>query len=354
MATTAAKRDSDATRQVLEAWLDSRLSVSGVTVSDLSVPKAGFSNETIFGRAQWSDSHGTAHDRGFVLRIEPSTHQLFVEPDAIRQARVMEHLAGHVPAPTIWLTEPDATVLGAPFFLMDRVDGRIPSDVPSWHRKGWATELSAAQRAELYNNALDTLAALHQVDWRKEMGFLEPAGEGTALDKYLAHVERWYRWCEPVRRFGTDVIDAALSYLSDNRPDTGAAALVWGDARPGNIIFANDLSVAAMLDWEGATVGPPEIDVGWWIMFEEFLSEAQGAVRLEGIASQEGIIARYQERSGHSLESITYYQILAGLVFALINSRLADLLIRQGTDPDFAAEFVTRVTGMTGRWLAEV
>jgi aminoglycoside phosphotransferase (APT) family kinase protein len=332
-----------------------RLGEGAITVSDLSLPKAGYSNETIFARARWVDQLGATHDQAFVLRVQPSGHQLFVEPDAMRQARVMECLAGYVPVPTIWLTEPDATVLGAPFFLMHRVPGRIPSDVPSWHEFGWTTELSPDERARLYDSGLAALADLHRVDWHDRLAFLEPAGEGTALDRYIANLERWYRWCEPVRRFSTDVIDAALDHVVRNRPATDAALISWGDARLGNMIFSQDLSVAAMLDWEGAAVGPPEIDVGWWLLFEEYLCEAQGLPRLHGVPDREATILRYEELSGRSVTAITYYEILAGLVFSLINSRLADLMISSGRlEPAVAAEFVTRVTDLTARWLTEV
>jgi aminoglycoside phosphotransferase (APT) family kinase protein len=338
----------------LESWLAARLGVAAVTVSDISLPKAGFSNETIFGTALWEDEHDERQERGFVLRIQPSGHQLFVEPDAMRQARVMEQLAGHLPVPAVWLTEPDPRVLGAPFFLMDRVGGRIPSDIPSWHEAGWTTELTPEQRGRLYDSGLAALAALHGADWRGGLAFLDPPGEGTALDRYIAHLQRWYQWCEPVRRFGADVIEAAFDHVVRHRPATDAAVISWGDARPGNIIFGDDLSVVALLDWEGATIGPPEIDVGWWLMFEEFLCEAQGLTRLEGVPDRDATIARYQELSGRPVEEIRYYEILAGLVLALINSRLADLMIAGGRlEPAVAGEFVTRVTDMTARWLGD-
>jgi aminoglycoside phosphotransferase (APT) family kinase protein len=139
-----------------------------------------------------------------------------------------------------------------------------------------------------------------------------------------------------------------------HRPATDAAVISWGDARPGNIIFGDDLSVVALLDWEGATIGPPEIDVGWWLMFEEFLCEAQGLTRLDGVPDRDATIARYQELSGRPVEEIRYYEILAGLVLALINSRLADLMIAGGRlEPAVAGEFVTRVTDMTARWLGD-
>jgi aminoglycoside phosphotransferase (APT) family kinase protein len=137
-----------------------------------------------------------------------------------------------------------------------------------------------------------------------------------------------------------------------NRPAVEYTGVVWGDARVGNIIFDDDLAVAAMVDWEGASVGPPEIDVGWWLMFETYLCEAQGLARPAGIPGRDATVARYEELAGRSLVDIGYFEILAGLVFSLINSRIAQLLVAEGRVPEgIAAEYVTRVTTLTRRWL---
>jgi aminoglycoside phosphotransferase (APT) family kinase protein len=347
------KRDLDQLRASLERWLRAQLTTDSVNVGDLRMPKAGYSNETVLGRAGWTQADGTGCTRQFVLRVQPTDHQVFVEPDAIRQAQVMQHLAGLVPVPGVWLTEPDSSVLGAPFYLMDLVEGRVPSDLPSWHKRGWTAELSPRERGQLYDNALASLATLHGIDWSATLAFLEPPGAGTPLDRYLAHVAHWHEWCKPVLRFDTDVIDVALERVLSTRPSMDRTGVVWGDARVGNVVFADDMSVAAMLDWEGATVGPPEIDVGWWLMFEEFLCEAQGLPRLEGVRDREATIERYEELVRRPLVNIRYFEILAGLVFALINSRIADLLIKSGqVAPSVASEYVTRVTSMTAQWLA--
>jgi len=354
MASTS-RRDLVETAAVLERWLGGRLGTSTVTVSDLVVPKAGFSNETILGQASWSDGGGD-HVRRFVVRIEPTSHQLFVEPDALRQAQVMSSLDGLVPVPVIWLTESDPDVLGAPFFLMDRVHGRVPSDVPSWHKRGWTTDLDDEQRRQLHDNALRSLATLHAVDTaRSTFAFLETAGHGTALARYVEHIAEWHEWCRPVVRIGADIIDAAMRFVLDHVPDNAGRSIVWGDARVGNIIFAGDLSVAALVDWEGATLGPPEVDVAWWVMFDEFLCEANGLTRLGGVPDRQGTLERYVEIGGVELRDVGYYEVLAGLQFSLINSRLADLLVTSGSAPaTFVDDFVRRTTTLTQRALDRV
>jgi aminoglycoside phosphotransferase (APT) family kinase protein len=346
-------RDPVETTRTLEGWLSTKLDGAKVAVSDLKIPKAGFSNETILGRADWTAADGVADGMEFVLRIEPTSHQLFADPDALRQAQVMMSLAPYVPVPRIWLTGSDPGVFGAPFFVMQRVHGRITSDVPSWHKRGWVTELDVGSRTLLHDNALTQLTRLHAIDTTEGFGFLGERSGNTMLSQYVERIREWYEWCEPVRIHDPEVIDEAMQFITTEMPGDDRASIVWGDARPGNVVIGDDLSVSAMLDWEGATLGPPEIDVAWWVMFDEFLCEANGLQRLEGIPDRLGTFDRYEQISGHQLQSIKYYEVLAGLVLSLINSRLSDLLVTTGkASPELASEFVKRVTGMTARTLA--
>jgi aminoglycoside phosphotransferase (APT) family kinase protein len=348
-------RDPVQTAAALERWLANRLDARDVAVTDLSVPKAGFSNETIIGHASWRPTTGEDPQTiEFVLRIEPTSHQLFVEPDALRQAAVMSSVAGHVPVPEIWLTESDRDVLGAPFFMMRRVHGRIPGDVPCWHQRGWTTELEPGDRTRLHDAALTELVRLHGVDaTADDFAFLETEGTGTALQRYVGHLATWAEWCQPVIRYDAETIDEALAFVSSETPTDDRRGIMWGDARVGNMIFGADLAPVALLDWEGATFGPPELDVAWWVMFDEFLCETQGLTRLAGIPGRRGTFERYEQLAGAPLRDVVYYEVLAGLQLALINSRLADLLISNGVVPEaVGAGFVTRVTGMIRRDLA--
>ena len=88
-----------------------------------------------------------------------------------------------------------------------------------------------------------------------------------------------------------------------------------------------DFSCAAVLDWEMATLGDPCEDVGWWLFLDRHHSEGLGMARLEGFPSHEATIARYQELTGFELDHLGYYQVFAGLRFAVIMARLAGMLI---------------------------
>jgi aminoglycoside phosphotransferase (APT) family kinase protein len=349
-----------AARDSLANWLSLRLAGEGcrdIRIHDLSAPDAGYSGKTIFVTASWTRADGAECLGEFVFRVQTADQQLFVAPDALRQAQVMSGLAGQpgVPVPKIRFTEADPQVLGAPFYVMDRVRGRVPGDVPSWHRKGWTVDLAPAQRTRLHDNGLAALVALHRVDWRPELSFLDPPGPGSALDRYLDQLERWYDWCAPSRRFGPDILAAGLRHVLDHRPDDPSAGVVWGDARPGNMCFADDLSVAALFDWESATIGPPGIDLGWWLMFDQYLCEAQGLPRLDGIPGREATIARYQQLGGPPVPDIDYYELLAALVMTLITSRLADVLVATArVTPEIAAIYPTRAVALVANSLTRV
>ncbi len=340
-------RDVERTRAEVGAWLAGRLGVAHVDIGDISFPKAGFSNETLFLTASWTADG--AHTAELVLRIEPTAHQLFVKPDALFQAAMMSALAGHdgTPVPKIWFTESDPAILGAPFFVMDRMHGRIPADVPSFHAKGWVSELAPEQVSRLYRSSLEALAAVHRIDWRDGFQFLDQGRAGRAWPSYLAELARWYEWSEPSRVFDADVLDDAYRYLTEHAPADPDEGVVWGDARVGNMVFDTDQSVVAMFDWETATLGPPGIDLGWWLMFEDFLGPAQGVARLAGAPDRAEMIALYERASGRSVPHIDYYQLLACVVMSLINSRLGMLLMRDhGMSDERAGEWARRTIGM--------
>ena len=353
---TTNSTDTTVTREVLGAWLEGH-GWRDVRLGDLTQPDAGYSGRTVFAEASWTTPEGAPRHAELVVRVQSPDQQLFVAPDALRQAAVMRGLAGRpgVPVPRIWFTEPDPAVLGAPFYVMERVRGRVPGDVPSWHARGWTVELSPEQRRTLHDNGLAALVALHRVDWRDGLAFLEPEGDGTALDRYLAQLERWYDWCGPSRRFGPEILDAGLAHVLRHRPADPGEGVVWGDARPGNICFADDLSVAALFDWETATIGPAGIDLGWWLMFERYLCEAQGLTRLPGVPDRAETIARYTGLGGVPVPDIDYYELLAGVVMTLISSRLADVLVESGRVPaKIAAIYPTRAVKLVEESLARL
>ncbi|GAA4667299.1 phosphotransferase family protein [Gordonia humi] len=347
-------------RDLLLAWLPERIAPggSGFAISDFSSPDAGYSGKTVFFTADWTNAEGGRAHEDLVLRLQASEHQLFTEPDAPRQAEIMELLkdAPGVEVPEIVLIERSSAVLGAPFYLMRRTIGRTPSDVPSWHKRGWTTELTAQQRTTMFDNALRSLVAVHAVDAPETIEFLRKGADPStsALTRYLADLREWYEWARDDIIVGTDTLATAYRVIMSTAPETDHEGVVWGDARVGNMAFADDMSVTALYDWETATTGPAEIDLGWWLMFEEFLCEGLSFSRPSGIPDSQGTVARYRELGGCVDDDITYYKLVAAFVLSLINNRLAALLTRDGLDPEIAHSYPVTSVELTSKYLAEL
>jgi aminoglycoside phosphotransferase (APT) family kinase protein len=347
-------------RATLHSWLPPRLAPTGATsfnISSFSSPDAGYSGKTVFFTAEWTDLTGRHQTEDLVLRMQADSHQLFTTPDAPRQAEVMQRLSAHdIPVPAIIGVERHASVLGSPFYLMRRVHGRTPSDVPSWHKRGWTAELSASDRELLCDNALRALVAVHGVTDEDDLDFLRAKSHvgATALQRYLHTLADWYRWCGDDLEVGADTLVRAWTVILDSAPVTDAETVVWGDARVGNMCFADDLSVVALFDWETATTGPPDIDLGWWLMFETFLCESLGFTRPPGVPDDDEFVCRYQEFGGTLSGDIGYYRLVAAFVLSLINNRLALLLVRDGLDQATARSYPQASVGLVKRYLRQM
>lgn len=324
----------------LAAWLAPVLSsetgdpVGAVELDAFSVAPAGQSSDTVLFRASWS-VRGTSRSRRLVLRRERA-EGLFLWPDAVREARVIRALEGQtgVPVPHVLGWEPDATLLGVPFFVMDHVNGRVPVAKPSIHATGWLTSLSRSERERLWNAALEVLVAVHEVDWQRTHGFLvdDPGREMTGaaqVDKVIT----WYRWATAGRSF--PITDAAVEELTARRDAAtgGTAVLVWGDARPGNMIFDDANRCVAAIDWELATIGPPEIDLAHWLVFDDFATTAVGVERLPGWPDRDETVAKYEALSGRRVSGLWLFELLEELVIATTLIRQTDLRVRRGLLP---------------------
>ncbi|MCU4183467.1 phosphotransferase family protein [Acidiferrimicrobium sp. IK] len=334
-----AEPDPTSVASRLAAWLRPRLAALGegntgeVTVGALEPAAAGQSNDTALFRAWWTGGDRPRSGE-FVLRRQPGANRLFDDADVIREFDVMAalQLRSRVPVPEMLWSEADAAVIGTPFFVMRRVAGRVPTARPSIHTAGWLPELSVAERGRLWSSALDVVVAVHETDWRDTHEWLAPGGDPTLEDR-LAALARWYRWVTGGRSF--PVTDAALDALRAEAPAVraGDPVLVWGDARIGNMIVADDLRVAAAIDWELASIGPPEVDLGHWLFFDRFFTEGAGVEPLEGFPDRATTIARYEAASGRTLRNLEWFELMAETMVATTLIRQADLRVQAGLLP---------------------
>src|SRR5258706_3260278 len=165
----AVTRDLDRTHAQLTAWLGARLSPGAhPELSALEIPKgAGHSNETVLFDASWRAGDAVRTQR-YVARIRPSGRGVFPEYDMRLQYRCMEVLGRHttIPVPRVLWFEDDAGVLGQPFYVMERVDGLVPSDNPPFAVMGWLADASSEDQARLWHRSLEVLARIHALDWR--------------------------------------------------------------------------------------------------------------------------------------------------------------------------------------------
>jgi aminoglycoside phosphotransferase (APT) family kinase protein len=330
---TPRHRDPETFARCLVPWLAGRIADSReLDVADVRVPATGNSSETVFFDLAWSDGVRRHHER-LVARIQPSEFQLVLDPDVLMQHRVLQAVAAHgTPpvAPVLW-AEPDPAVLGAPFFVMAYVDGRVATERPSYHREGWVVDLSPGERERLAHHALRALVQVAELDWHAGFEFLADEREPSALRRYVARVRDWYEWAA----HGDEValLRAGLDHLDAHMPDEHQCGVVWGDARLGNLIIADDLTVAAVIDWEMAALGPREVDLGWWLFFEEFLTDGFAVAPLDGTPGRADIISEYESLVGHSVNDIEYFEILAAVRMGIMVVAGTNAHIRSGRFP---------------------
>jgi aminoglycoside phosphotransferase (APT) family kinase protein len=329
------QRDLERDRERLCAWLAPRLpEASGIALHDLRAPEAsGFSNDTLLAELEVRQG-GSARRERIVVRIQPTGYQVFPDYDLGLQFRTMERLARtDVPVPRVlWLEEEDRSVLGAPFYVMAHVEGRVPTDRPPYHAGGWMTEIAPAERAAIWWGGIECMAKIHRLDPLAEgFGFLDrPELGDTPFRQQLAYYERYLTWA--ARGQPQPTVEDARDWLRANEPPDERRVLLWGDARIGNIIF-DGTRPAAVLDWEMVTLGSPEEDLAWAIFLDRHHSEGLGVPRLEGFPSYAETVDRYQDLSGFEVGNLHFWQVFAGFRFGVIMIRLAQQMVHYQVMP---------------------
>ncbi len=272
----------------------------------------GFSAENF--NLDWRDRAGR---RGrWAVRVGATGYRVYPQDTLLQQAAILHALDGAdgIPVPRVLAVEPDPTVLGAPFFVMSYVPGRVAADYPSYHRSGWFAELAPHRRRSLWWRAVGALARLHSLEPDGlPLPILAAAGAGDQLEQWSASLGFYGCADEPV-------VSSALDWLHRNLPArTGRRALLWGDARLGNIVYADD-GIAALLDWEMAGIGDPQSDLAWFLYLDRHLSEGIGAPRLPGLPTPAETVQAYQSLTGRQLGELGFFTVLAGLKLALITA----------------------------------
>jgi aminoglycoside phosphotransferase (APT) family kinase protein len=339
-------RDLDALRAGLTRWAQRwRPDAGDVTVAPLEQPATGLSSETIFAEVDWTprSRDGTPSEHAsWVLRLPPNGDGLFPSYDLTMQGRLQHVLArAGVPAVEPVAVEEDEEFLGAPFLVMARVPGKVVRADKPYLRTGWLAEASPEGQARLHTEVVDVLTQIHRLDW-EALGIREilatrtgvgAEGAGSAPGWLAAEVEHWARYLAwagdgaAPAVFGEGV-DWCRAHLPSPEPP---ASLLWGDVQLGNFLVADDMGLAAVLDFEMATIGPAEVDLAWFVVLHD-MSVVRCGGDLPGFPGRAATIAAYEARLGRPLDDLRWYEAFAALRSGAILVRAARLLARLGVD----------------------
>ena len=330
---TTSTRDPAKMRAQLEQWLRSVLPEGNdARVVELTSPESnGMSSETLLVDVAWTED-GAEVTRRLVARVEPpaTDYPVFTTYDLDMQYRVMRLVAAHtdVPVPETHWYEPDPSVLGGAFFVMDRVDGLVPPDVlPYTFGDNWVFDGSEQTRRSIQDSAIGAMAGIHTITPADhDLGFLQLDQPGaTALERSLNHWKDYLEWVVGDRR--SPLLDDCFAWLTDNLPtDTSGDALSWGDGRIGNMMFRDD-EVVAVLDWEMAAVAPPEVDLGWMCylhLFFQDLVESLGMPGLPDMFRPADVRATYARAAGHEPGDLKWHIAYAAMRHGAIMRRVTE------------------------------
>ena len=339
-------RDPERLRTRLEAWLAAKLDPDAepVVTGLQGTSATGMSSDTILFTATWTEG-GIRRDRELVARIAPDPADVPVFPsyDMHRQFEVIR-LVGEltkVPVPRVRWSEPDPSVLGAAFFVMDRVNGRVPPDnLPYNFGDSWLFTASPDDRRSLQDASVALLAELHAVERPEErfafMAFDE-AGK-TPLRRHVAHTRAWYDY---VAEGGapSPLVERAFAWLDDHWPaEERPAVLSWGDARIGNVLYQGFVPVA-VLDWEMAGLGPRELDVSWIIHSHrafEHLAQTFGLAGMPDFMRREDVVGTYTSLTGYQPRDLDFFELYDAIQWGIVFLRTGTRQVHFGerTMPD--------------------
>jgi aminoglycoside phosphotransferase (APT) family kinase protein len=298
---------------VLSSWMDDQGLVSGA-IEDVAILTGGTQNLLLrFSRG----------GRTYVLRRPPRHLRPKSNDNLRREARVLGALTGQgVPAPALVATCPDESVMGgAPFFLMESIDGFNASTGLPLHAG------DAAIRHRMGLSAVEGLATLGAVD-HEALGL---ADFGRPEGFLARQVPRWlgelasYDALEGYPGVGLPGLDDLAGWLDQHQPATYRPGIMHGDFHVANLLFETDTAeLAAILDWEMATIGDPLLDLGWllvtWPLGDGSPIDvvAQSFAGQGGLATRSELVQRYAERSTRDLTSIDWYAALAGFKLGIV------------------------------------
>jgi aminoglycoside phosphotransferase (APT) family kinase protein len=286
----------------LAGWLRAEIGGDGPLMVRPLQSDAGIAN-TLF-MVDWGSQQ-------MVLRRPPVARITASQGNIDREARLLTALAGtNVRHPRLVASTNDPTIIESPFVLLERIDGFNPIDPLPDHLAS-----DPVFRAGLGPEIVDALAALALVDWRGVglVGFGKPDG-------FLARqVDRWLWQLDSYRFRPLPDADAVVDWLRVNLPEPGPIGIMHGDYSLFNVMFAAEspARLAAIIDWDTATIGEPLMDLGHLLARWDEPGEEPSSLGSSDISDRNGLVTRaeladrYRERTGWDLSHIRYYEVVS-------------------------------------------
>lgn len=262
-------------------------------------------------------------DRSMILRRPPSGTKPKSGHDMHREYRVLSALHGHFPCPRPLVYCDDATLIGAPFYVMEKLEGVIlRRDPPK------ALDYSPEQARQLCLNLVDTLVQLHELDYA-EIGLGD-------LGRPEGYVQRQVEgWCDRFAKAWTDDVpkcEAIMAWLKAHRPDDSPRpGLIHNDYRFDNVVLdpADKLGIIGVLDWEMCTIGDPLMDLGsvlaYWVEAgdpRQMQTIRMQPSNLPGMLTRAEIAAHYGEKTGRTIAHLDWYYVFGLFRLAVIAQQI--------------------------------
>ena len=306
--------------------------------------QAGHSNETFFLRVDGSE---------YVLRRPPRGAFLPSAHDVGREYRVLTALRDtEVRVPRTLLNCEDEDVIGAPFYVMERVRGfvirdRLP-DIFTEETRGRIGEELVDSLVELHAVNIDTLGL---ENFGRPTGYLE-----RQLKRWTGQLELTLPFTRPMPD-----LERLGDWLRENLPTSPPTTLVHGDYKLDNVMYADETPprLAAILDWEMSTFGDPLADLGWMSVFwldpdddaEGVFARTTMVTTLPGFQRRDVLVQRYADATGRDVSALGWYQVLAIWKLAILLEGSYARHLAGMTDDPFFAEMEHGVPGLARKAL---
>ncbi len=264
----------------------------------------------------------TVGGREMVLRRPPFGTKAKSAHDMGREYRILKALSPHFPCPRPLAYTEDSSVIGAPFYVMERIKGIILRKDPP---QGLA--LSPADARALSENLMDLMVKLHGLDF-KALGL---DGFGKPEGYIRRQVEGWSGRYRAARTQDAPDFESVMEWLAGRMPKVTRAAVIHGDYKFDNVVLnpENPLEIIGVLDWEMATVGDPLMDLGsslaYWVEAsdpKEVVAIRMMPTNMEGCLTRRELVARYEERSGLKVDDWAFYHCFGLFRLAVIAQQI--------------------------------